>query len=86
MKARKAQKEAESKKKEDNEPPPSSVAQAPPPPPPPNYQHGQGYYDNQGYWGQPPMPDSYARRAGYDNQSQRYHPSGFGRGRGGYRG
>ena len=84
MKACKAQKGEELKKKEDNEDPPSSIAQLSPLPPPHNYQHGQGYYENQGYWGQPPMPDSYARHAGYDNQSQCYHPSGFRCRRGGY--
>ena len=32
------------------------------------------------------MPDSYACRAGYDNQNQHYHPSGFGCGCRGYHG
>ena len=79
-KARKAKKKKEEEEKE-REPPTPEPPQVPPSH---NYQGPPGYYDERNHWGQPPVPDSYARRAGYENQGNgnRYHPSGYGRGRG----
>ena len=84
FKAQKAKKDEEEKKKGESKPP--SSVENPPPPPPYHYPQGHGYYDGPNHWGQPPMPDSYVCRSGYDNQSQHYHPSGFSCGRRGYHG
>ena len=89
--ARKLKKEKEA----ENERKPAAV---PPPPPPPPPQHDRDtrynddhYYQQENHWNQQQLPDSYARRShsngygfnGGHNPPNRYHPSGYGRGRGG---